>query len=100
MKIDGAVVLWSVDKQTGVPLLTMEAKFIAASRDGRELLGLRQFFQEPDFKIAEPMKMKVDNQAAIKQLESKRVRQVPSMWIFVSSLYATTLMPKLLANLC
>nr|CCA18855.1 pol polyprotein putative [Albugo laibachii Nc14] len=39
---------------------------------GSELLGLRQLFQELGIKIAEPMKMKMDNQAAIKQLESEK----------------------------
>nr|CCA24530.1 hypothetical protein TcasGA2_TC015470 [Albugo laibachii Nc14] len=64
--------LWSCKKQTGVLLSTMEAEFIAASQAGRELLGLRQLFQELGIKITEPMKMKMDNQAAIKQLESEK----------------------------
>nr|CCA16050.1 gagpol polyprotein putative [Albugo laibachii Nc14] len=70
--IDGAVVLWSCKKQTGVSLSTMEAEFIAASQAGRELLGLRPLFQELGIKIAEPMKMKMDNQALIKQLENEK----------------------------
>nr|CCA18210.1 hypothetical protein PITG_14129 [Albugo laibachii Nc14] len=70
---DGAVVFVVVQEtETGVSLSTMEAEFIAASQAGRELLGLRQLFQELGIKIAEPMKMKMDNQAAIKQLESEK----------------------------
>ena len=70
--IDGAVVLWSCKKQNGVSLSTMEAEFIAASQAGRELLGLRQLFQELGIKIAEPMKLKMYNQAAINQMESEK----------------------------
>nr|CCA17204.1 AlNc14C31G2902 [Albugo laibachii Nc14] len=50
----------------------MEAEFIAASQAGRELLGLRQLFQELGIKIAEPMKLKMYNQAAINQMESEK----------------------------
>nr|CCA17046.1 hypothetical protein HCAG_04640 [Albugo laibachii Nc14] len=42
--IDGAVVLSSCKKHTGVSLSTMKAEFIAASQAGRELLGLRPLF--------------------------------------------------------
>nr|CCA22994.1 AlNc14C175G8111 [Albugo laibachii Nc14] len=62
-------------EETGVSLSTMEAEFIAASKAGRELSGLRELFQELSVKIAEPMKMKkmkVDNEAAIKQLECEK----------------------------
>nr|CCA23041.1 pol polyprotein putative [Albugo laibachii Nc14] len=53
-------------------VVMIDAEFIAPSQTGRELLGLRQLFQELGFKIAEPMKIKMDNQAAIKQLEGEK----------------------------
>nr|CCA20625.1 hypothetical protein ALNC14_067680 [Albugo laibachii Nc14] len=64
--IDGAVALWSCKKQTGASLSTMEAEFIAVLQAGRELLVLRQLFQELVTKITEPIKMKMDHQAATK----------------------------------
>ena len=48
----------------------MEAEFIAASQAGIELLGLKKLFGEMGMKIVKPMPMWMDNQAAIKQLES------------------------------
>ena len=50
----------------------MEAEFIAASHAGRELLGLRRLFGEVEMNVVEPMPMLMDNQAAIKQLESEK----------------------------
>ena len=50
----------------------MEAEFIAASQAGRELLGLKELFGELDMKVVEPMPMWVDDQAAIKQLDSEK----------------------------
>nr|CCA28192.1 PREDICTED: similar to retrotransposon protein putati [Albugo laibachii Nc14] len=70
--IDGAVVLWSCKKQNGVSLSTMEAEFIVASQPGLKLLGLRELYQELCIRIAEPMQMKVDNQAAVRQLKSEK----------------------------
>ena len=70
--MDGAVVSWTCKKQTGVSLSTMEAEFIAASQAGRELLGLKELFSELDMKVVEPMPMWMDNQAAIKQVDSEK----------------------------
>ena len=50
----------------------MEAEFIAASQAGRGMLGIRHFIQELSIKFAEPIKVKMDNQAAIKQLENQK----------------------------
>ncbi|CAI5703653.1 unnamed protein product [Peronospora effusa] len=72
LNLDGAVVMWTCKKQSGVSLSTMEAELISASQAGRELLGLRELLGELKLKISEPMPMWVDNQAAIKQLESEK----------------------------
>jgi hypothetical protein len=69
--MDGAIVHWICKKQTGVLLSTMEAKFTSAPDVGRELLGLRELVRELHFAVSQPMPMPMDNQAAIKQLESE-----------------------------
>jgi len=69
--MDGAIVHWICKKQTGVSLSTMEAEFTSASHVGRELLGLRELVRELHVAVSQPMPMHMDNQAAIKQLESE-----------------------------
>nr|CCA25252.1 AlNc14C284G10161 [Albugo laibachii Nc14] len=68
--MDGAIIQWIGKKQTGESLSTMEAEFTSASHVGRELLGLRELVREIGFLVSEPMTMMMDNQAAIKHLES------------------------------
>ena len=46
----------------------MEAEFVAASEMARELLGLREMLSEVGMAPALPMKLYVDNQAAISQI--------------------------------
>uniref|UniRef100_A0AAV1TZS5 Polyprotein n=1 Tax=Peronospora matthiolae TaxID=2874970 RepID=A0AAV1TZS5_9STRA len=70
--MDSAVVLLSCKKQSGVSLSTMEAEFISASQAGRELLGTKELLNELKLRVREPMPMWIDNQAAIKQLESEK----------------------------
>ena len=53
-------------------LSTMEAEFISASQAGRELLGTKELLNELKLRVREPMPMWIDNQAAIKQLESEK----------------------------
>ena len=72
LTMDGAVVSWACKKQTGVSLSTIGAELIAASQAGCELLGLNELFGELDIKFVEPMPMGMDNQAAIKQLDSEK----------------------------
>ena len=68
--MDGAIIQWIGKKQTGESLSTMEAEFTSASHVGRELLGLHELVREMGFLVSEPMTMMMDNQAAIKHLES------------------------------
>ena len=72
LSVDGAVVLWLCKKQSGVSLSTKEAEFISASQAGRELLGMKEVLSELRLHVCEPMPMWIDNQAAIKQLESEK----------------------------
>ena len=50
---------------------TMEAEFTSASLVGRELLRLQELLKEIGLPVTEPMSMLMDNQAAIKMLESE-----------------------------
>ena len=52
--------------QTGLSLRTMEVEFIATSQAGRELLGLKGMFGELRIPTLQPMKMWMDNLAAIR----------------------------------
>uniref|UniRef100_A0AAV1UES1 Polyprotein n=1 Tax=Peronospora matthiolae TaxID=2874970 RepID=A0AAV1UES1_9STRA len=49
----------------------MESEFVAASEAGRELLGVRETLSEIGESPALPMKMLIDNQAAIRQIEGE-----------------------------
>uniref|UniRef100_A0AAV1U218 Polyprotein n=1 Tax=Peronospora matthiolae TaxID=2874970 RepID=A0AAV1U218_9STRA len=49
----------------------MEAEFASASHVGRELLGLRELMREIGFQVEAPISMLMDNQAAIRQLETE-----------------------------
>lgn len=71
IKTDGAAGQWICKKQTGVLLSSMEDKFTSASHVGRKLLEIRELLQEIDQTVCKPMLMFMDNQAAIRQLESK-----------------------------
>uniref|UniRef100_A0AAV1T532 Integrase catalytic domain-containing protein n=1 Tax=Peronospora matthiolae TaxID=2874970 RepID=A0AAV1T532_9STRA len=71
LTVSGVIVHWICKKQTGVSLSTMEAEFTSASHVGRELLGLRELLKEIGLPVTEPMSMLMDNQAAIKMLESE-----------------------------
>ena len=51
---------------------TMEAEFTSAPHVGRELLGLRELVKEIGLHVTEAMSMQMDNQIAIKMLESER----------------------------
>lgn len=66
--IDGMPVSWTCLKQGGVSLSTMEAEFTAASVMAAEQLGMRELLRGLDVKFVEPMPLRVDSQAALKQL--------------------------------
>ncbi|GMG17047.1 unnamed protein product [Phytophthora fragariaefolia] len=70
--VDGMVVSWICRKQGGVSLSTMEAEYIAASVVAQELLRVRELLGEMKVPQKVPMKLCVDNQAALKQLEGEQ----------------------------
>ena len=49
----------------------MEAEFVASSEMARKILGLREMLSEIGIATTVPMKLRVDNQAAISQTEFK-----------------------------
>uniref|UniRef100_A0AAV1UE01 LAGLIDADG endonuclease n=1 Tax=Peronospora matthiolae TaxID=2874970 RepID=A0AAV1UE01_9STRA len=72
LTMDKSVILWLCKKQSGVSLSTMEAEFIAASQAGRELLGMKGLLDELELSVIKTMPMWMNNQAAIKQIDSER----------------------------
>ncbi|GMF60978.1 unnamed protein product [Phytophthora fragariaefolia] len=69
--MDGMPVSWTCKKQGGVSLSTMEAEYTAASVMATELLGVLELLGELNVKHVVPMTLRVDNQAALKQLEGE-----------------------------
>ena len=68
VRLNGMPVRWMAKKQGGVSLSTMEAEFVAASEQVRELLGIREMLCEIGKPPMLPMALHVENQAALKQL--------------------------------
>ncbi|POM77293.1 LOW QUALITY PROTEIN: Integrase catalytic core protein [Phytophthora palmivora] len=62
-----------VQKPRGVSLSTMEAEYTAASVVGQELLGIHELLGEMGIGCGDPMYLRVDNQAALKQLDGEKV---------------------------
>ena len=69
--LNGMAVSWSAGKHGGVALSRMEAEFVAASEIAREVLVLREMLREMRLKPALPMKLHVDNQAAIRRISGE-----------------------------
>ena len=69
--VNGIIAGWNCKKQGTVALSTAEAEFVAAAVGGREALGLKELFEEFGMQSKTPMILKIDNQAAIIQLESE-----------------------------
>lgn len=69
--LNGMAVSWLCKKQGGVSLSTVEAEFFSASHMARELLGTRELLNELQLPVAEPMKMHMDSQSAIAQIEGE-----------------------------
>ena len=69
--LNGMIVSWCLKKQGGVALSTMDPEYVAASEVGRKLLGVRETLSEIGESPALPMKVLIDNQAAIRQIEGE-----------------------------
>ena len=62
VKLNGMLIAWQSKKQGAVALSTAEAEL---------LLGVRQLCAEIGLQVRLPMRMSMDNQAAIKQVSSE-----------------------------
>ena len=63
--VDGGAVLWSSKKQELVTLLTMEAKYMAATHAAKEAIWLHCIMGELFSPLNEPTTLYGDNQSAI-----------------------------------
>ncbi|OWZ13989.1 polyprotein [Phytophthora megakarya] len=71
--IDEMPVSWTCKKQGGVSLSTMEAEYTEAFVMATKLLGVRELLGELNVILKVPMALRVDNQAALKQLDGEGV---------------------------
>ncbi|OWZ15971.1 putative mitochondrial protein, partial [Phytophthora megakarya] len=71
LTLDGMAVSWICKKQGGVSLSTMEAEYTAASVMATEILGVRELLGELGLEAEEPLPLRVDNRAALKQLDGE-----------------------------
>ena len=70
IRLNGMSISWTVKKQGGVSISTMEAELVAAYEQARELIGIREMLSEIGNPLALPMLLHVDNQAALKHMVS------------------------------
>jgi hypothetical protein len=63
--LNGMIVSWHCNKQALVSLSTMESKFISAARCAQEAMGCYYLVKELEMNIQQPMKLRMDYQAAI-----------------------------------
>ena len=69
--LNGLIVTWMVSKQDNVSLSTMESEFVAAARAIQETLGCLELAREINCELDLPIRLCMDNQAAIAQIESE-----------------------------
>ncbi|KAE9007332.1 hypothetical protein PF005_g12321 [Phytophthora fragariae] len=88
--VGGMVVGWLFKKQASISLSTMEAEFVAASQVTAEMLGIAELLKEIGVKAKGVYDLKVDNQAAIKQIKgedtSGRAKHIDIRYKFVKDL--------------
>ena len=60
-------------QQSALTLSTAEAEFDAAAVGDKELLGVKNLLEKMNVSMSLPMRMMVDNQAAIKQRSAHRI---------------------------
>jgi hypothetical protein len=65
MYLNGMLVSWNCNKQALVSLSTMDSEFISAARGVQEVMGCYYLVKELGMNMQYPMKLRMDNQAAI-----------------------------------
>ncbi len=80
IELSGSLVKWICKKQTMVTTSTMESEYVSASQVVQNAKGLWMLLHELDVGLRKEMNVKVDNQAAIKQIDdegtSARVKHI------------------------
>ena len=66
MLVVGMPVGWQVKQQSFVALSTAEAEFVSAAMGVKELLGVKNLLDKIGVGVKMPMRMMMENQAAIK----------------------------------
>lgn len=89
LRINEMIVVWHCKKQTAVAPSTAEAKHFAASGGGKELLGFRIGWGLRPSSYT-PMRINMDNEAAINQVKTKPAEAGRSMWMCARYLWAIT----------
>jgi hypothetical protein len=89
--LNGLLVNWYCTKQSNVSLSTMESEFVASARGVQDLLGCYELLQEVGCMTEQPMKLYMDNQAAIAQIQSEassqRSKHIDIKYKFLKDLY-------------
>ena len=71
VRVNGALIGWNTKKQSTVALFTMEAEYAAATVAIQDLLWTKHALEECGLPVQTPMLLRVDNQAAITQLNDE-----------------------------
>src|SRR5258708_6620150 len=66
----GAVIAWSAKKQPTIALSSTEAKYMAMTHSGKEVVFLNHLFNDLEIPIQLPISLLVDNQSAIALAEN------------------------------
>ena len=89
--MNGMIVSWHCNKQSLVSLSTMESEFVSAARGVQEAMGCYHMVKELGINIQLPMKLYMDNQAAIacimNEASSAKTKHVDIKQKFIKDLY-------------
>jgi hypothetical protein len=91
MYMNGMLVSWHCNKQSLVALSTMESEFVSATHGIREAMSCYYLVKELGQKIKLPIKLRMDNQAAIASImdgaSSSKSKHVDIKHKFIKDLY-------------
>jgi hypothetical protein len=91
MYLNGMLVSWNCNKQALVSLSTMESEFISAARGVQEAMGSYSLVKELRMNVQLPMKLRMDNQAAItcimNETSSSKTKHVDIKHKYIKDLY-------------
>ncbi|KYN50018.1 Copia protein, partial [Cyphomyrmex costatus] len=88
---NGAAITWNSQRQNSVALSTMEAEFIAACAATKEAMWVKQFFNDINVCIVNPLTLYLDNQSAISFIKNhnyhKHSKHIEVKYNFVKEKY-------------